>query len=76
MAGTDGTRTSIGVVTVQTQIKQFRVVIDVTFLVMEDIVPTLLFMNDMLDNGLYKSVQEQNVSIGPRRQPREMENIS
>lgn len=50
--GVVGSRTSVGIVVIQAPLKNLDIIIDISFLVFEKRVPTLLSMKDKIDNGL------------------------
>lgn len=49
---------------IQNLFKRLDIVIDIDFLVVEEIIPNLLSMKDVLDNELDISIQERYLSLG------------
>lgn len=74
ITGNSGIRISIRVVKIEIPFKKLRVVIEATFLVLEDSTLTLLFMKDMLDNSLGICIQERHMRNGTKWQPLKIEN--
>lgn len=57
VAGIGGTSRATGVAVMQVPFKELDVVVDILFLVLKDVIPTLLSMKGMLNNGLDISIQ-------------------
>lgn len=69
-----GRASSIGNVLIQVLLKYLNVAINVHVVVIEEDIPTLLFTEDLLDNGLHIFIQRRYVCLEERRQPLTMEN--
>lgn len=63
------------VVIIQVLFKDLKVFIDVLFLFLKEDVPTLLLINDMIDNSLYISILSRYVRLGQVRHTLIMEKI-
>lgn len=65
--GVGGKRKAIGVIVTLVPFKDLKIVIDVMFLVLQENVPTLYSMQNMIENCLDISIQGQYVRLGQRR---------
>lgn len=72
--GIGGSNTSVGIVLILVPFKYMDLIVDISFLVIEENVPTLVSMEDMLANDLDISIQWKYMSLGERRHPSTKEN--
>lgn len=61
ITGISGVRNPIVIVKIQIPFSGLNLYLDVEFFVLEDEVPTLMSMTDIIMNGLYSSVQGEYV---------------
>lgn len=59
ISGIGGSRKTMGTATIPIPFKDLKIVIDVTFQIMEDYVPSFLSMKDMVENDLNLSIQRK-----------------
>lgn len=64
----------MGVETIQIPLVDLLIIIDVHFLLFVEELPTLLSMKYMLQNGLYISLQDSQISFARRKQELKLEN--
>lgn len=74
LKGVGGNGKVIGEPHIQIPFNALRLIIDVTFSIMEQDTPSLLSNKDMIDNGLDVSLQGRYLHVGQRRQPLSIEN--
>lgn len=65
---------SVGPVTMQIRFTLLDVLLDIKFMVIAEDIPTLLSLQDMVDNGPDTSIQECFASLGDGRPPPKMDN--
>lgn len=74
VSGFRGRRRAIDLVFIQFPFEDLKIFVYVFFLVLNEYVLKPLSMKDMIENGLYISIQGQYVSLGQRRRLLSMEN--
>lgn len=74
LRGIGGHGTIVGEAMIQIPFGDLGLVIDVTFTILEEDVPSLLSNRDMIDNGLDLSLQGRYLYKGSRKQPLALEN--
>lgn len=74
VTGIGGSRIPIGSVSMQIPFTALDLVIDVEFIVLEESVPTLMSMKDMISNGLHISIQHKYICFGMKKQALKFEN--
>lgn len=65
---------AMGTANIQIHFKGLRKIIDVDFLLLDDAIPSLLLMRDMVKNGLDISLLKRHVSYGGRTHMLQMKN--
>lgn len=74
MKGIGGTQRALVSAVIQIPFRDLAIIIDVHFLRLESIIPTLLSMKYMVTNGLDISIQGCYMSLEGRRQKLSMQN--
>lgn len=75
LRGIGGRRIPIGTERIQIPFDKLRIIIDVDFLILQEDVPSLLSMRDMIENQLDISIQSLHITLAGRKQSLAMENF-